>query len=473
MTWNDRRCDHRRVPETTIKRTVIQGCHVATCDPNGSEYSDGHVIVEDGRIVAVGAGGAPASDHAPGVSTETIDGRGRLLTPGLINTHHHLYQWATRGVSQDETLFGWLTTLYPIWAGIDEQVVHAAAAAGLGWLALTGCTTSSDHHYVFPERGGDLLEAEISAARRIGLRFHPARGSMDLGQSDGGLPPDSVVEERDAILAATEAAIDRYNDPAEESLLRIVVGPCSPFSVTGELMREAAGLARRKGVRLHTHLAETIDEEDYCRERFGCSPAEYAEQLGWLGDDVWMAHCVHLSDEAIDRFAQTHTGVAHCPTSNGRLGSGIAPLRSMLNAGVPVGLGVDGAASNESGRMLDELHQALLLARLRDGPLALSAREALHTATVGGARCLGRERELGSIEPGKLADLALWQVDGLAGDGIADPLCTLVFGAATLDRLLVGGRELVSDGHLLSADEEQLAQAAKWAAETLEARAAA
>jgi cytosine/adenosine deaminase-related metal-dependent hydrolase len=455
-----------------IRRTVIHGCHIATCDTGATEYADGHVVIEDGRISSVAAGPAPAVE-APGLSTETIDGHGRLLTPGLVNTHHHLYQWATRGVSQDETLFGWLTTLYPIWAGIDEQVVHAAAAAGLGWLALTGCTTSSDHHYVFPERGGDLLEAEISAARRIGLRFHPARGSMDLGQSDGGLPPDSVVEDRDAILAATEAAIDRYNDPAEDSMLRIVVAPCSPFSVTGELMREAAELARRRGVRLHTHLAETLDEEDYCQEHFGCSPAQYAEQLGWLGDDVWMAHCVHLSEAAIDRFAQTHTGVAHCPTSNGRIAAGIAPLRSMLNAGVPVGLGVDGAASNESGRMLDELHQALLLARLRDGPLALSARDALHTATLGGARCLGREDELGSIEPGKLADLALWHVDGLAGDGIADPLCTLVFGAATLDRLFIGGREVVSGGRLLTADEDELGRAARWAADTLTARAAA
>jgi cytosine/adenosine deaminase-related metal-dependent hydrolase len=238
-------------------------------------------------------------------------------------------------------------------------------------------------------------------------------------------------------------------------------------------MREAAELARRKGVRLHTHLAETTDEDDYCREHFSCTPAEYAEQLGWLGDDVWMAHCVHLSEAAIDRFAQTGTGVAHCPTSNGRLGAGLAPLRSMLNAGVPVGLGVDGAASNESGRMLDEMHQALLVARLRDGPLALSARDALHTATLGGARCLGRERELGSIEPGKLADVALWHVDGLAGDGIADPLCTLVFGAAKLDRLFVGGRELVADGRLLTADEEELGRSARWAAETLQARATA
>jgi cytosine/adenosine deaminase-related metal-dependent hydrolase len=454
-----------------VQRIVIQGCHVATCDEAGTEYRNGYVAIEGGRIAALGAGSAPAV--ADGTPTETVDGSGCLLTPGLINTHHHLYQWATRGVSQDETLFGWLTTLYPIWAGIDEGVVHAAAAAGLGWLALTGTTTSSDHHYVFPARGGDLLEAEVTAARRIGLRFHPARGSMDLGRSNGGLPPDSVVEDRDAVLVATSEAIDRYDDPAEDSHLRIVVGPCSPFSVTGELMREAAELARAKGVRMHTHLAETVDEDDYCREHFGCSPAEYAEQLGWLGEDVWMAHCVHLSDAAIERFAHTGTGVAHCPTSNGRLGAGIAPLNAMLTAGVPVGLGVDGAASNESGRMVDELHQALLLARLRDGPVALTARQALHTATAGGARCLGRDNELGSIESGKLADLALWRVDGLAGDGIDDPVCTLVFGAPKLDRLFVGGRTIVDGGRLVTADEDELGQAARKAAEELRARAAA
>ncbi len=452
---------------------MIEGCHVATCDESGTEYEVGHVVIEGGRVVAVG-GGSPTLDPAiADAPTETIDGHGCLLTPGLINTHHHLYQWTTRGVSQDETLFGWLTTLYPIWARIDEEIVHASAAAGLGWLALTGCTTSSDHHYVFPERGGDLMEAEISAARTIGLRFHPARGSMDLGRSQGGLPPDSVVEDRDAILAATQDAIDRYNDPSEDSMLRIVVAPCSPFSVTGELMQEAAELARRNGVRLHTHLAETLDEEEFCRERFDCTPAQYAERLGWLGDDVWMAHCIHLSDDAIARFAQTGTGVAHCPTSNARIAAGMAPLHSLLGAGVPVGLGVDGSASNESGRMVDELHQALLVARLRDGPLALSARQALQVATAGGARCLGRDGELGSIEPGKLADLALWRVDGIAGDGIADPVCTLVFGAASLDHLLVGGRTVVSGGRLVTADQESLGRAALAAARELRARAVA
>jgi cytosine/adenosine deaminase-related metal-dependent hydrolase len=331
---------------------------------------------------------------------------------------------------------------------------------------LTGATTSSDHHYVFPSGSGDVLEAEITAAERIGVRFHPARGSMNLGESRGGLPPDSVVEEHDAILAATAAAIERWHDPADDAMVRIAVAPCSPFSVTEELMRDSAQLARGAGagVRLHTHLAETVEEEAFCRARFGCTPAQYAEQLGWLGDDVWMAHCVHLSDDAIGRLAATRTGVAHCPTSNGRLGAGAAPVRQLLDSGVPVGLGVDGAASNESGRMIDELHQALLVARVRDGPQALTAREALSLATLGGARCLGRERELGSIEPGKLADLALWRVDGIAGAGIADPVCTLVFGAPSLERLYVGGRAVVEDGRLVGADAEQLAREAAAAA---------
>jgi len=450
-------------------RTIVQNCHIATCDGAGSEYEDGHLVVEDGRIAAVGAG--PAPQLLTDGQTIRVDGRGCMLTPGLVNTHHHLYQWVTRAVSQDQTLFGWLTTLYPIWAGIDAEIVEAAAGANLGWLALTGCTTSSDHHYVFPKRGGDLMEAEITAARRIGLRFHPARGSMDLGQSKGGLPPDSVVEDRDEILSATAAAIDTYNDPSEESLLRIVVAPCSPFSVSEGLMREAADLARQKGVRLHTHLAETTDEGDYCAEHYGCTPTQYAERLGWLGDDVWMAHCVHLDDDAIERFAATGTGVAHCPTSNGRLGAGLAPVQRLLRRQVPVGLGVDGAASNESGRMVDELHQALLVARLRDGPRALSAREALTMATSGGARCLGREREFGSLEVGKLADLALWRVDGISGDGIGDPVATLVFGAPTLERLWVGGRPIVEQQELLTADANALGAGAKRAAVELAARA--
>ena len=438
---------------------AIDGCHIATVDAAGTEYASGHVVLDGQRIAGLGAGPAP---DLPGA--ERIDGTGLLVTPGLVNVHHHLYQWITRGYATDDTLFGWLTTLYPVWARMDAELVHDSAAANLAWMALTGTTTSTDHHYVFPAGAGDLLEAEITAAGRIGLRFHPTRGSMNLGASRGGLPPDAVVEDHDAILAATEDAIARWHDPAQDAMVRIAVAPCSPFSVTAELMRDSAALARRAGVRMHTHLAETLDEEEFCRQTFGATPAEYAEELGWLGEDVWLAHCVHLSDAAIARFAATGTGVAHCPTSNARLGSGIARMRDLLDAGVPVGLGVDGAASNESGRMVDELHQALLAARFRGGPLALTARESLRAATLGGARCLGRDGELGSLEVGKLGDIAVWRVDGLAGSGIADPVCTLVFGAPRLAHLFVGGAAVVRDGELRTADADALAAAAGRAA---------
>ena len=435
---------------------LVENCAVATVDDAGTEHANGWVAVEDGRIAAVGAGPVPAELRAG----EVVDGAGCLLTPGLVNSHTHLYQWVTRGYAVDDTLFGWLTALYPVWARLSADTVHASAAANLAWLALTGCTTTTDHHYVFPHGSGDLLEAEITAAREVGLRFHPTRGSMNLGRSAGGLPPDEVVEDPDEILSATAAAIDRWHDPAPDAMLRIAVAPCSPFSVTPELMRDSATLARDRGVRLHTHLAETADEEDFCRERFGRTPVELAEDLGWLGPDVWLAHGVHLSDDAVRRLAATGTGVAHCPTSNGRLGSGIARVRDLLAAGVPVGLGVDGAASNESGSMVDELHQALIAARFRNGSLALTARQSLSMATRGGARCLGREAEIGSIEPGKLADLALWRVDDVIGTGIADPLCALVLGAPALDSLWVGGRPVVRGGRLQTADLETLTGAA-------------
>jgi cytosine/adenosine deaminase-related metal-dependent hydrolase len=441
---------------TTSTTVVIEGAHVATVDADDTEYAAGHVVLDDGRIVAVGPGAAPEQYPA----ATRIDGAGCLVTPGFVNTHSHFYQWITRGYATDDTLFGWLTTLYPIWARLTPELVHASASANLAWLALTGCTTSTDHHYVFPHGAGDLLEAEILAARDIGLRFHPARGSMNLGQSHGGLPPDSVVEGHDAILAATEAAITRWHDPSFDAMTRIAVAPCSPFSVTADLMRDSAALARTHGVRLHTHLAETQDEESFCLEKYGRTSAQYAEDLGWLGPDVWMAHCVHLSDDAVARFGATGTGVAHCPSSNGRLGAGIAPVRGLLDAGGPVGLGVDGAASNESGRMVGELHQALLAARYRGGPLALTARESLRMATMGGARCIGRQDELGSIEPGKLADVVVWRVDDLAGAGIADPVATLAFGAPKLEHTFVGGRHVVAGGELTTADPGALAAGA-------------
>jgi cytosine/adenosine deaminase-related metal-dependent hydrolase len=443
---------------------AIEGCAVATVDAAGNEYESGHVVVDGDRIVAVGPGPAPRD----GGERRLVDGSGCLATPGLVNTHHHLYQWATRGLAQQENLFGWLTTLYPIWAGIDEELVAATAGAGLAWLALSGCTTTTDHHYVFPRGTGDLFAAEIAAAAEVGLRFHPGRGSMDLGASRGGLPPDHIVEETEAALAATEEAIDRYHDPSPGAMVRVAVAPCSPFSVTPELMTEAATLARRKGVRLHTHLAETVEEEEFCRETHGGSSAEYAERLGWLGDDVWLAHAIHLSDAAVARFGATGTGVAHCPSSNARLGSGIARVRDLLAAGAPVGLGVDGAASQEAGQLGAELRQALYTARLRGGPAALTAREALALGTIGGARCLGRADELGSLEPGKLADVALWRLDGLGHAGIDDPVAALVLGpTAPLALLLVGGQEVVEGGELLTADEPAVTRRARRAHQRL------
>ncbi|WP_158017015.1 8-oxoguanine deaminase [Mycobacterium basiliense] len=445
---------------------VIDGAAVATVDAAAAEFSPGHVVVEDDLIVAVGDGPAP---EAPGATV--VDGRGCLVTPGLVNTHDHLYQWITRGYAQDNSLFEWLTVLYPVWGQLDAELQFAAASAALARLALTGCTTTTDHHYVFPRSGGDLLGAGIAAAQRIGIRFHPTRGSMDLGVSSGGLPPEHTVEDIDTILTACQQAVDTHHDPGFGSMLQIALAPCSPFSVTGDLMRQSALLARDLGVRLHTHLAETRDEEEFCLAQFGARPVDYVESLGWLGEDVWLAHCVHLSDSDINRFAATGTGVAHCPTSNGRLGAGIAPVTELLAADVAVGLGVDGGCT-EHRAMANELREATLAARFRLGPGALSARQALRMATVGGARCLGRERELGSLEPGKLADIALWQVDGLGLADVVDPVWALVYGpSAPLRLLLVNGKTVVADGELRTADTAAVAREARTAAATLRRRA--
>ncbi|WP_227997303.1 8-oxoguanine deaminase [Nocardia australiensis] len=433
---------------------VIDGCAVATVDAAGTEFRRGYVTVHGNRIGAVGAGDPPEF----GSAVARIDGTGCLLTPGLVNTHHHLYQWITRGFAADNTLFEWLTTLYPIWAGIDEQAVRVAATGALAALARTGCTTTTDHHYVFPRAGGDLLAGEIEAAVTVGLRFHPCRGSMDLGASSGGLPPDDVVEPLDVVLAASADAITRWHDPSFDSMLRIALAPCSPFSVTADLMRESAALARESGVRLHTHLAETIDEQEFCAAQFDCTPAEYMEQLGWIGPDVWFAHAVHLDDAAVAAIAESGTGIAHCPTSNGRLGAGIARTADLVAAGAVVGLGVDGAASNESSSMIEEPRNALLYARANGGPRSLSVRTALALATIGGARVLGRDTEIGSIEPGKLADLALWRLDTPAHAGIDDPIAALILGSAPpLSALIVNGREVVRDGEVRTVDEPTVA----------------
>ncbi|TCP56938.1 cytosine/adenosine deaminase-related metal-dependent hydrolase [Tamaricihabitans halophyticus] len=434
---------------------VIENCAIATVDGAGTEYESGHIAMEGAQITSVGAGPGPKGG-------KRIDGSGCLATPGLVNSHHHLYQWVTRGLSVESTLFEWLTELYPVWARIDAEAVSAASRAGLGWLALSGCTTSSDHHYVFPEGAGDLLAAEIAAAREIGLRFHPTRGSMDRGRSAGGLPPDSVVEDVDTVLAATEAAIDAYHDPSPESMLRIGIAPCSPFSVSSELLVSARELASARNVRLHTHLAETLDEDEFCLATHGCTPTEYLDSLGWLGEDVWLAHCVHLSDAAVKRLGATGTSVAHCPSSNARLGAGLAPARALLDAGVSVGLGVDGAASQESGMLIEELRQALYVARLRGGPTALRSRQALAMGTIGGARALGREQEIGSLEPGKLADIALWRVDGLGHADITDPVAALVLGPpAPVELLTVQGETIVERGELRTADQTELARQAR------------
>ena len=440
-----------------MSQTLITDAYIATLDSNDREISDGWVAIDGKRIVGIGQSNIPPQF----AGFDRIDGTGALLTPGFINTHHHLYQWATRGIATESTLFEWLVTLYPIWGHLDAEVTFGAAQGALASLLLSGCTYTTDHHYVFPAEGGDCLAAEIEAAQGLGIRFHPTRGSMDLGQTQGGLPPDNVVEDRDQILIATEDAIRRFHDPADDAMLKIAVAPCSPFSVTGELMKEAAQLARRENVRLHTHLAETIDEENFCQERFGCSPTDYVESLGWLGPDVWMAHAIHLDDSAIDKFGRTGTGTAHCPSSNARLGAGIARVQDLVKAGAPVGLGVDGAASNENGELLTEVRAAALWARLKDGPTAMSARQSLALATRGGARVLGREKELGTIEVGKLADLVLWKLDDIGHIDIVDPIAALVLGPkAEVKALLVNGEVRVRHGLITAIAHEEIAQQA-------------
>ena len=452
------------------RRIIITGAHVATVDAAGAEFPGGTVVVEDHHITAAGPG--PAPDYGDGVPTEYVDGSGHLLTPGLVNTHHHFYQWLTRGRAQEQNLFGWLTELYPVWARIDEELEYAAARASTAALLTSGCSTAADHHYVFPAGAGDLIGAAVRAARELGLRFQAARGSMDLGESRGGLPPDFAVEDTGTALAGTEQAIDAYHDPAPDSMVRVSVAPCSPFTVTEALLTGAAGLARRRGVRLHTHGAETAEETEFCREQFGCTPTEFLDGHGWLGGDVWLAHCVHLDPAAIGRIGATGTGVAHCPSSNARLGAGIAPVPELLAAGTPVGLGVDGASSNETGQLGAEIRQALLAARARRGAAALTARQALRMATLGGARCLGRDGELGSIEPGKLADLALWRIDGPLHSTIADPVAALALGALPpLTLLLVHGRPAVSGDLLANADLEIIAREAAAASRRLADRA--
>jgi cytosine/adenosine deaminase-related metal-dependent hydrolase len=429
---------------------LLDNCRtVVTMDDAGSELENGSVLIDGGVIAWVGQGRPPVREQP-----DVIDGRGLVAIPGLVNTHHHLYQTLTRVRAQEGGLFEWLRELYPIWATIDDDWERTAAEVGLAELALSGCSTTTDHHYVFPRGVSGLLEAEIEVAGQLGLRFHPCRGSMDLGESSGGLPPDRIVEDVDTILSATEDAIRRFHDPSPGSMLGIAVGPCSPFSVSERLMRESVALARRHQVRLHTHIAETLDEEAYCRSTFNRRPLELLDDLGFLGSDVWLAHCVHLNQADIQRLRATGSAVAWCPSSNMRLGSGFAPARELLDAGVTVGLAVDGSASNDGGNLLAETRQALLTTRARRGAASMTARQALRVASRGGAACLGRD-DIGSIAVGKRADIALFAVDGLAYRGAeSDPVAALVFcNPGPVQHLFVEGKPVVHDGQLVNLSE--------------------
>jgi cytosine/adenosine deaminase-related metal-dependent hydrolase len=424
--------------------TTYGNAWIVTMDDGGTEHERGWLRVEDGLIAEVHGGEPPAGAE---------DFGGAVVTPGFVNTHHHLYQTLTRARAQQADLFTWLKTLYPVWARIDDEQEYAAARCGLAELARSGCSTVFDHHYVFPRGVVGLVEAEIRAAQELGVRIVASRGSMDLGESDGGLPPDSLVEDIDTILADTE----RLHRLADGALVQIAVAPCSPFSVTTRLMEESAALARTLGLQLHTHLAETIEEDAYCRELFDCTPVEYLDRVGWIADDVWCAHCVHLSDADVTSFGRAGVGVAHCPTSNLRLGAGVAPVRAMLDAHVRVGLGVDGSASNERSDMFVDVKNALLVARGRDGSEALTAREALRLATRGGAEVLRRD-DIGILAAGKRADFAVWRTDGLEFGGADDLVANLVLsGPHRVDRLVVNGDDVVRGGALVRADEQEIA----------------
>ncbi|MDO5290001.1 MAG: 8-oxoguanine deaminase [Pseudomonadota bacterium] len=448
---------------------------IATMDDAGTELENASILVRGPLIEAIG----PASD-LPAEADEVIDARHHLVVPGLVNTHHHMYQSLTRAIPgvQDAELFGWLHGLYPLWAGLTPEMVRVSTQLAMAELLLSGCTTSSDHLYLYPN--GVRLEDSIEAAQTIGMRFVAARGSMSVGQSAGGLPPDSLVEREEAILQDSQRLIERWHDPSHGAMVQIALAPCSPFSVSRDLMRESAELARSyatrfgpRGVRLHTHLAENDHDIAYSQEKFHCTPAEYAQELGWLGEDVWHAHCVRLGDEGISLFAASRTGVAHCPCSNMRLASGIAPVRRMLDAGIPVGLGADGSASNDAAHMVNEARQAMLLARVGRamqpahsrngqtffgcdlGPAEMTARDALRLATRGGAQVLGRQADIGQIAPGMCADLALFRLDTLAmaGGAVHDPVAALLLCASpAAEHVWVHGRPVVSHGQLRTLD---------------------
>lgn len=429
---------------------------LVTMDEHRREIADGALVATNGVIDWVGpTAELPAQylANAGGSRQRVLGMQGHVVIPGLVNTHHHMYQSLTRALpgAQDAELFNWLVCLYPVWAGLTPEMVKVSTLTAMAELLLSGCTTSSDHLYIYPN--GSRLDDSIEAAAHIGMRFHAARGSMSLGQSQGGLPPDHVVEKEEEILRDTRRLIERYHDAGRHSMRRVAVAPCSPFSVSRDLMRESALLARSYGVSLHTHLAENDNDIAYSREKFGATPAQYAESLGWVGRDVWHAHCVKLDGAGIELFARSGTGVAHCPCSNMRLASGIAPIRAMRDAGVPVGLGVDGSASNDGAHMLGEARQALLLQRVGFGPAAMSAREALEIATLGGAQVLGRD-DIGALALGMSADLAAFDVRGVSHAGAGhDPVASLVFCAPVgVSSCVVNGKVVVHEGRLTTLD---------------------
>ncbi len=441
---------------------LIRGGYVLCMDDAGTE-GELDVRLRGGVIGEIGPNLAPGD-------ADLVNAEGCLVTPGLVNTHHHMFQSLTRAVpaGQDALLFGWLQTLYPIWGRMTPEDIRLSAQLACAELALSGCSMSSDHLYLFPN--GARLEDSIEGASEVGIRFLATRGAMSIGESKGGLPPDALVEDEAAILADSARVVEAFHDPSEAAMVQVGLAPCSPFSVSRELMRDAALLARDKGVRLHTHLAENEEDIAYSEANFGCRPGQYAEELGWVGEDVWHAHCVKLDAGEIDLFAHTKTGVAHCPCSNCRLGSGIAPVRAMRDAGVPVGLGVDGSASNDAGNLVAEARMALLMARVRDGADAMPAREALRIATHGGAEVLGRGSHLGQIRPGFRADLAIWDMSTIESAGNWDRAALLLAGPTRVRELFVEGRVVVQGGELVQADARAIAaQASKATARLMRA----
>lgn len=435
------------------KTLLIKNANVlVTMNEQREEISNGAVFIRDNVIEQVGP-----SHALPATADEIIDASHHVVLPGLINTHHHMYQSLTRAVpaAQNGELFNWLTNLYPIWANLTPEMIQVSTQTAMAELMLSGCTTSSDHLYIYPN--GCRLDDSLEAAQQIGMRFHAARGSMSVGQSKGGLPPDRVVEQEADILRDTQRLIETYHDAERHAMQRIVVAPCSPFSVSRDLMRESASMARSFKVSLHTHLAENVNDIAYSREKFNMTPAEYAEDCGWVGHDVWHAHCVQLDDAGINLFAHTHTGIAHCPCSNMRLASGIAPIRKMLDAGVSIGLGVDGCASNDSGHMMAEVRQAMLLQRVGFGPDAMTARQALEIATLGGAKVLNRD-DIGALKPGMSADIVMFDTRqiGFAG-ALHDPVAALVFCTPpNVACSIINGRVVIRDGLLATIDLGQV-----------------